>query len=161
MATQGQVTTWLNYLTGTTHFESVFRTVLLRVLKGEGHGVMILQGTFEIGNKSFFLNIVKAFQKGAPPQAKYDFPPELQRLLAEVEASNYQCVDMKEDYPVRIVQPVSDPVVPDLAACSLLRVAQERVEKGTQNGASVRQSPGVSASRTSQNRYCSFNNWQP
>jgi hypothetical protein len=61
---------------------------------------MILQGPPQKGNKSFFLNMVKAFQKGVPSQAMEYFSDDFQRLLAKVDISHFDCVDVKEDYPI-------------------------------------------------------------
>ena len=101
MATTNKLETWLSYLQKTMHFESVFRQVFERIVGGRGHGLMILQGPSKIANKSFFLKMVKAFQKGVPPNAKVYFSSDLQRLLAEVDTSDYQCVDIKEDCPIK------------------------------------------------------------
>lgn len=100
MATQKEVEVWLSYLQKTMHFESVFRQVFERIVGGQGHGLIIIQGPSEIANKSFFLKMVKAFQKGVPPNAKEYFSSDLQRLLAQVDTSHYQCVDIKEDCPI-------------------------------------------------------------
>lgn len=100
MTTHKEVEIWLSYLKNTMHFESVATRVFERIVGGQGHGLMILQGPSNVANKSFFLNMVKAFSTGVPPDAKLYFSSHLQRLLAEVDMSHYQCVDIKEDCPI-------------------------------------------------------------
>ncbi len=98
MATNKEIEIWLSYLKKTKHFESVFSRVFGRIVEGEGHGLIIIQGPPK-ANKSFFLNVVKAFQKGVSYNAKEYFSSDLQRLLAKVDISHYQCVDIKADCP--------------------------------------------------------------
>lgn len=99
MTKRKEVGVWLGHLQKTMNFELVASKVFGRVTHGEGQGLIIVQGPSGIANKTFFLNTVKAFQKGVPSCANTYFSDDLQRLLAEVDISHYQCVDIKEDYP--------------------------------------------------------------
>ncbi len=105
MATGKEVEVWLNHLHGTMNFEPVFRIVFDRITQGEGRGVLIIQGPSKVANKSFFLNVVKAFQKGVPSVAAGYFPSEFGRLLAEIGTTHYQCIDIKEDCPKLVAYP--------------------------------------------------------
>ncbi len=105
MATGKEVEVWLSHLQGTVNFEPVFRVVFDRITRGEGRGVLILQGPSKAANKSFFLNMVKAFQKGVPLIAGQYFSPECERLLAEIGTAHYQCIDIKEDCPKLVTYP--------------------------------------------------------
>ena len=55
--------------------------VFERVLHGNGNGLVILQGPSEIANKSFFLNLVGAFQKEVNPSVIGYLPSNLSRLF--------------------------------------------------------------------------------
>lgn len=100
MAKYKDLEVWLSCLQNTENFESVFRHVFERVMHGKGYGLLILKGPSKEANKSYFLNMVKAFQDGVPLKAKQYFSDDLQRLLGEVDVSQYQCVDIKEDCPM-------------------------------------------------------------
>ncbi len=99
MATSKEVEVWLSYLKETMNFESVFCEVFDRITHGRGHGVLILQGPSKIANKSFFLNIIKAFQRGVSLSSREYFSDNCQRLLDEITTSHYQCVDINKDCP--------------------------------------------------------------
>jgi len=58
----------------------------------------------QVANKSFFLNLVGAFQKGVPSGVKGSFPSTLSRLLDEINVSHYQCVDIKKDCPPQVTK---------------------------------------------------------
>jgi len=91
---------WLKHLTQTIHFESVATTVFERLIHGNGPGLLVLYGPPKVANKSFFLNTVEAFQKGASAAEEF-VSPELWRLLGELEPGQYQCVNIKKDCPIQ------------------------------------------------------------
>jgi len=95
---------WLSYLRNTVNFEPAFSQVFERVLHGNGNGLIILQGPSKIANKSFFLNLVSAFQKGVHPSVRGYFPSHLSRLLDDIDASGYQCVNIKNDCPPQVTK---------------------------------------------------------
>ena len=99
MVTNEEIDVWLSHLQNTMNFESVFQQVFDRITHGRGHGVLILQGPPKIANKSFFLQVVKSFQKGVPLPARTYFSDNCQRLLDEITTRRYQCVDVNEDCP--------------------------------------------------------------
>ena len=101
MAVIKELEVWLSRLHETVNFEPAFRKIFQRILNGEGHGLIILQGPSKTANKSYFLNTVKAFQKGVPAHVRRYFSSGLQRLLAEIDTSHYQCVDIEEDCPIQ------------------------------------------------------------
>jgi hypothetical protein len=95
---------WLSYLQNTVNFESAFSQVFKRVIHGNGNGLIILQGPSKIANKSFFLNLVGAFQKGVHPSVRGYFPSNFSRLLDDIDASSYQCVNIKNDCPPQVTK---------------------------------------------------------
>jgi len=95
---------WISYLKNTVNFEPALSQVFERVLHGNGNGLIILQGPSKIANKSFFLNLVDAFQKGVPPSVKGYFRSNLSRLLDDIDASGYQCVSIKNDCPPQVAK---------------------------------------------------------
>ena len=95
---------WLSYLKNTVNFEPAFSQVFERILHGNGNGLIILQGPSKIANKSFFLNLVDAFQKGVPPSVRGYFPSHLSRLLDDIDASSYQCVNINKDCPPQVTK---------------------------------------------------------
>lgn len=99
MVTNKELKDCLNALQGTRWFEDVARAVFGRLAHGKGNGLMILQGPSKIANKTYFLKMVKASQKGVPGMAKEYFSEDMQRFLEEVGVSRYQCVDVGEEYP--------------------------------------------------------------
>lgn len=90
---------WLDCLKNTMHFESRATTVFERLIHGQGPGLLVLWGPTKIANKTYFLNIVEAFQKSASP-AKEFVSSELWRLLGEMKPRHYQCVNVIKDCPV-------------------------------------------------------------
>jgi hypothetical protein len=103
MATKN-IKLWLSYLQNTVNFESAFSQVFERVIHGNGNGLIILQGPSKIANKSFFLNMVGAFQKGVPPSVRGYFPSDFSRLLDDIDTSRYQCVNIKNDCPPQVTK---------------------------------------------------------
>jgi len=99
MAANKEIDVWLSRLQVTMNFESVFNGVFDRIIHGRSHGVLIVQGPSKIANKSFFLRVVKTFQRGVPLAARGYFSDNCQRLLDEITTSHYQCVDINEDCP--------------------------------------------------------------
>ncbi len=82
------------------NFESTAHTVFERLINGNGPGLLVLWGGSPgeaiKANKTYFLNMVETFQKGAKP-AKPHASDYLWDLLKQLEPDHYQCVRVKED----------------------------------------------------------------
>ncbi len=91
----------LNELIKTMKFESTAITVFHRLVLGEGPGLLVLwggnPGDTVKANKSYFLNVVEAFEQGVTPKALSVLPDKLQELLEQLESGHYQCVRVIED----------------------------------------------------------------
>ncbi len=96
----------LNELVKTMNFESTAFKVFSRLVAGEGPGLLVLWGGHPgdavKANKSYFLDVVEAFEQGVTPKALSVLPDDLQELLNQLESGHYQCVRVKEDYPLPV-----------------------------------------------------------
>jgi hypothetical protein len=106
MATQKELELWLGALHDTVNFKWAAHAVFNRLAHAQGNSMIVLQGPTEIGNKSYFLKMVKAFQRGVPEMAKLFFPEDMQRLVSELDSIRYQCVDIEEEFPKASREPL-------------------------------------------------------
>ena len=86
------------------NFDSAALTVFQRLVLGEGPGLLVLwggnPGDKVKANKSYFLDMVEAFEQGITSAISSVFPEQLQELLQQLEPGYYQCVRVKEDCPL-------------------------------------------------------------
>lgn len=90
----------LQALDGTVNFYSAAYRVFTRLIKGEGLGLLVLWGGSPQdkvkANKTYFLDMVDDFQKGAS-QAKPPSWTQIWQLLAQLAPGGYQCVSVIGD----------------------------------------------------------------
>ena len=83
------------------NFDFAALTVFNRLVLGEGPGLLVLcggnPGDKVKVNKSYFLDMVEAFEQGAAPSVVSILPEQLQEVLQQLEPGHYQCVRVKED----------------------------------------------------------------
>lgn len=126
MGKTDQLTVLLNSLQETMWFELVASNVIDRIVNATGHGLMIIQGPSKVSNKSRFLKLISSFQSGVPLNAAEYVSQDLRRKLDELNATRYQCINVKTDCeiepdlelyrtPLSIVIPLS------MAAASMKR----------------------------------------
>lgn len=93
----------INALINTLNFESTALTVFNRLILETGPGLLVLwggnQGDTKKANKSYFLDMVEAFELGVSPAALDILPDSLQNLLQQLDPRHYQCVRVKGDCP--------------------------------------------------------------
>jgi len=108
--------TWLNALKNTINFETVATQVFNRLIDGSGPGLLVIYGPPHVppwpdekkGNKTYFLNVVEAFQRGCPDMVQEFVSAELWSLLSRLNSispelwsqlprrneSTYQCTNI-------------------------------------------------------------------
>ena len=90
--------TRLSNLEKTINFETVATQVFNRLIHGHGPGLLVLYGPPPPedvkANKTYFLDIVEAFQQGCPPIAKDFVSSELWSLLSRLHTDMYQCINI-------------------------------------------------------------------
>ena len=85
----------------TINFEAAASKVFQRLIRGNGPGLLMLQGGYPTGkkaNKSLFLGMVQEFEEGAESEESFlsDKFPDLSGLLEEIDSHEYQCFDVKQ-----------------------------------------------------------------
>ena len=92
----------IKQLVKTMNFDFAALAVFNRLVLGEGPGLLVLWGgnpgdKVKV-NKSYFLDMVEAFEQGgAAPSVVSILPEQLQEVLQQLEPGHYQCVRVKED----------------------------------------------------------------
>ena len=88
----------LRNLKKTINFETVATQVFNRLIHGQGPGLLVLYGPpppeNKKANKTYFLDVVEAFQQGCPLIAKDSVSAELWSLLSRLHTDMYQCVNI-------------------------------------------------------------------
>lgn len=84
----------LSNLEKTINFETVATQVFNRLIHGQGPGLLVLYGPDIKANKTYFMDVVEAFQQGCPPIAKDFVSSELWSLLSRLHTDMYQCINL-------------------------------------------------------------------